>query len=80
MAAVCAHPWLEVAEDPAEGGEAGEVDGVAEVDGVDEAVLDELAALTPTASRGEAAASVRGRRHDSLHTAYKILRARKRRQ
>jgi serine/threonine protein kinase len=66
MGEVCAHPWLDVAEEaeaeePVAGGEGGGCQ-------VDEALIDELAALSPTVRREDAAASVRRGLHDSLHT------------
>ena len=80
MVEVCAHPWLDVAEEAEEEAEAaaagGEGGGGCQVD---EGLLDDLAALSPTLRREDAAASVRRGLHDSLHTAYKLLRAKKQR-
>ena len=78
MVEVCTHPWLDVAK---------EVEAEAEAAGggggrraVEEDVLGELLALSPAVSRDEAAASVRQGLHDSLNTAYQLLRSRKQRE
>ena len=80
MVEVCAHPWLDVAEEAEAEAEAaaagGEGGGGCEVD---EGLLDDLAALSPTLRREDAAASVRRGLHDSLHTAYKLLRTKRQR-